>query len=151
LRIFAVAFAPDGATFATGSADGFVRFWDAASGEQIGREVKASAGFVLSLDYRQDGRMLLTGGTDGTTRLVDVESQAEIGVSLPGTDNIAAYPFYLDPRTIFVMQADGSAVRWSADPSTWKQRACAVAGRTLTEEEWELFLPGRPYEPACAP
>ena len=22
--------------------------------------------------------------------------------------------------------------------------------RTLTREEWEEFLPGRPYEPACA-
>jgi WD40 repeat protein len=148
---FAAAFAPDGATFATGSADGFVRFWDAATGEQIGREVKASAGFVLSLDYRPDGRTLLTGGSDGTARLIDVESQAEIGVPLPATANIPAYAYYLDQRNIFVLQSDGSATLWYADPNSWKQRACATAGRSLTEEEWERFLPDRPYEPACAP
>jgi hypothetical protein len=48
------------------------------------------------------------------------------------------------------MQSDGSLVVWNGDATTWKQRACSVAGRTLTEEEWERFLPGRPYDPACA-
>ena len=38
---------------------------------------------------------------------------------------------------------------WDIDPESWKQRACAIANRTLTREEWEEFLPGRPYEPAC--
>jgi WD40 repeat protein len=150
VRAFAAAFAPDGATFATGSADGFVRFWDADSGERVGREIKSSAGDVLSLDYRPDGRVLLTGGSDGTARLIDVETQTEIGVPLPGTDNIPAYAYYFDQRNIFVMQPDGSGVLWFADPNSWKQRACSIAGRSLTEEEWERFLPGRPYEPACA-
>ena len=27
--------------------------------------------------------------------------------------------------------------------------ACDLANRTLTHEEWEEVLPGRPYEPAC--
>ena len=28
-------------------------------------------------------------------------------------------------------------------------RACEVAGRALTRSEWELYLPGRAYAPAC--
>ena len=36
------------------------------------------------------------------------------------------------------------------DPDSWRHRACAVANRTLTREEWKEFLPGRRYEPACA-
>jgi len=45
---------------------------------------------------------------------------------------------------------DGKGAVWDFDPESWKQRACAIAGRTLTKVEWEQFLPGRPYEPACA-
>ena len=45
---------------------------------------------------------------------------------------------------------DGQGAVWDFDPESWKQRACAIANRTLTREEWEQFLPGRPYEPACA-
>src|SRR5262249_56438412 len=29
------------------------------------------------------------------------------------------------------------------------RRACTVANRVLTRQEWEEFLPGRAYEPAC--
>jgi hypothetical protein len=37
------------------------------------------------------------------------------------------------------------------DPASWPERACALANRALTREEWETFLPGLPYEPACVP
>jgi hypothetical protein len=39
---------------------------------------------------------------------------------------------------------------YDVDPMSWEQHACAIANRTLTSEEWEKFLPGRPYDPACA-
>jgi hypothetical protein len=45
--------------------------------------------------------------------------------------------------------ADGRGAVYDVDPELWEQRACAIANRTLTREEWEEFLPGRPYEPAC--
>ena len=45
---------------------------------------------------------------------------------------------------------DGRGIVWDVDPESWKRRACEIANRTLTQEEWEEFLPGRPYEPACA-
>jgi hypothetical protein len=35
------------------------------------------------------------------------------------------------------------------DPDHWKQRACAVASRPLTREEWQVLLPRRRYQPAC--
>jgi hypothetical protein len=38
---------------------------------------------------------------------------------------------------------------WDTDPALWKQRACTVAGRTLTRDEWRELLPGRSYRPAC--
>ena len=49
-----------------------------------------------------------------------------------------------------------SNLRWAAAPGNVLLAATrtglprdSVANRTLTREEWEQFLPGRPYEPAC--
>jgi len=36
-----------------------------------------------------------------------------------------------------------------ADPAVWEERACEVAGRVLTEEEWGELLGTRAYSPAC--
>ena len=30
---------------------------------------------------------------------------------------------------------------WDVDPAVWRRRACAIAGRNLTREEWKLYLP----------
>jgi hypothetical protein len=32
---------------------------------------------------------------------------------------------------------------------TWVERACAIAGRNLTREEWSQFFPTRPHEVSC--
>ena len=36
-----------------------------------------------------------------------------------------------------------------AEPAVWQERACQIAGRVLTEQEWAEFLGSRPYAPAC--
>ena len=38
--------------------------------------------------------------------------------------------------------ANGEGAVWDVDPASWARRACALANRTLTREEWETFLPG---------
>jgi hypothetical protein len=38
---------------------------------------------------------------------------------------------------------------WDVNPTSWRARACAVAGRALTRAEWDEFLPGRPYQDVC--
>jgi hypothetical protein len=43
----------------------------------------------------------------------------------------------------------GRAIRWDIRPASLIRRACRLAGRTLTREEWAEFLPGRDYDPAC--
>ena len=96
------------------------------------------------------GRLLLTAGTDGLTRLWDVKARAEYGAPLPGhegTENQAA--FSPDGRHVVAVDADGTAIDWDIRPSSWERRACSVAGRTLTKDEWAQYLPGRSSHPAC--
>jgi hypothetical protein len=55
-----------------------------------------------------------------------------------------------DGRQLLMTLGNGQGVVWNIDPEFWAQRSCALANRTLTRQEWEKFLPGRPYESACA-
>jgi hypothetical protein len=58
--------------------------------------------------------------------------------------------FSPDGKQLLTTVIFGPRIVWDVDPESWAARACAIAGRTLTEEEWHQFLPDRPYEPACA-
>ena len=57
----------------------------------------------------------------------------------------------LDSATVALSAGGGSVLRrFTLEPEQWLARACREAGRTLTREEFEEVLPGRPYTPACA-
>ena len=61
----------------------------------------------------------------------------------------AAALFTPDGRSVVVVSDTGAGWVWDVDQSDWLQRACAVAGRSFTPQEWQQFLPGRPYHATC--
>jgi DNA-binding SARP family transcriptional activator/WD40 repeat protein len=109
---------------------------------------QASPGaFALS----PDERTLATTSSDGTTRLWDIPSRRPIGSALTGTVDRAVSAAFVDEGTQLVtLHDDGRGYLWDAHPQSWAERACAVAGRTLTRAEWQDALPDRDYAPACA-
>jgi hypothetical protein len=44
---------------------------------------------------------------------------------------------------------DRTIAEWTLDPEALQQRACSVANRRLDPDEWDRFVPGEPYMPAC--
>ena len=44
---------------------------------------------------------------------------------------------------------EGDAVVFEMSTARWREIACSIAGRTLTREEWNQYLPGRSYRPDC--
>jgi hypothetical protein len=50
---------------------------------------------------------------------------------------------------LIALYQSGVGIVWDVDPKLWERRACTVAGRTLTLEEWKELLPARSYQPTC--
>ena len=144
-----VALSPDGRTLAVGGFGSVVRLWDVRSRKLI-RELDQGANGAFTLEFSPDGRTLAISGFEPVASLWDVGTGAQIGPQLTAGDRRTMIDLSPDGRRLLETHGNGRGAVWDVDPASWARRACTLANRTLTREEWTKFLPGRPYEPACA-
>ena len=145
---YAVAFSPDGRSLATGGLHTDVYIWDVHTGRLL-RELEQGSAGVRTLDFSPDGRTLAVSGFEPVASLWDVATGARIGPTLTAGDRRAQIDLSADGRRLLLTHGNGSGALWDVDPASWLRRACALANRTLTREEWAELVPGRPYDPAC--
>jgi WD40 repeat protein len=137
---------------ATGGGDGKIRFWDLETGKPLSSFLEGHGAPVQSSAFSPDGRMLATVASDGNTILWDVRARKRLGSPLsgPAGNGTMSVTFAPDGRHLFAAYGDdGQVLRWDIDPASWRERACSIAGRNLTQDEWERFLPDRPYRRTC--
>ena len=118
--ITGTAFDPAGSFLATTTLFGATRLWDPATGRGYGDELVADA------------------------RPASLTSS----ISLPflGLRNT----FSPDGKLVAVAGIATLTMLWDTDPAVWRRRACAVAGRNLTRDEWKLYLQaGTRYRATC--
>jgi hypothetical protein len=54
-----------------------------------------------------------------------------------------------DGSMLFVASTGPLALVATAPQGDWQSTACSIANRSLTSEEWEEYMRGLPYDPAC--
>jgi WD40 repeat protein len=145
-----LAFAPDG-TLATGTMGGIVQLWNPISGAQLGGPIPVSAGPVSSIAFDPRGqRMATTASDDGTVKLFASSTLQQEGAALnTDPESASTAVFGLDENTLLVVDDRGNGFAWPMSPIAWERRACDVAGRDLTREEWARYLPGQAHAHVC--
>jgi DNA-binding SARP family transcriptional activator len=85
-------------------------------------------------------------------RLYDVAARTQLGDTIQLGDldaGFAGAAFRPDGLELAVDTAQGIVV-WSLDPIRWVQAACDVAGRNLTQAEWDQYIGDlAPYRATC--
>ena len=57
--------------------------------------------------------------------------------------------FTPDGAYLVVAYGDGTGFAWPTTVAAWVAQACTVAGRNLTREEWQRYVPHRTYASVC--
>jgi WD40 repeat protein len=155
-----LAFSPHGMTLATVSNAGGVLLWDVATHRQLGVPLITGAAPVFSMAFSPDGTILATASTDGLVRLWDIATYSQLGAPLtsstvgapptPSTFSNAQTLVVFSPNSKTLVTAGGSVRLWDVAFSRHLLSAmCAIAGRSLTRQEWSTYVPSQPFQQAC--
>ena len=139
------ALSPDGKRFAATNPDGQLQLLDVATWEWYGPASDWGFDIYFAPDGSQfatvlHGRITLFDGRTGTF---------QASIPLPDLAPEAWMTYVPDSSGILVAGLDGSTWTVETRTGTWVERACRVAGRNLTQDEWKGFFPNRPYEVTC--
>jgi WD40 repeat protein len=112
-EVWALAFAPDGQTLASGSKDGTVRIWDHRQVREL-NVLLAHGGGVTAVAFAADGTTLGSSSRDGTVRLWDWKNGRErkvIPFSAPSPLGSRPQPVAFSPDLKVIAVIDWSVVR----------------------------------------
>ena len=96
---------------------------------------------VTSLSFAGDGARMVVQTRDGAVRLWDVEGDRSVGV-LYRSGGPGPPPVIDDAAGTVWVSTQGRLVQLPIAPGRWIEKACATVGRSLTQAEWDRWVPG---------
>ncbi len=126
------------------SGDFTVRLWDLAVREnpQPITRLSGHTDWVESVAISADGRTLASGGYENSIRMWDAIEYLQLGSRLVGHDqDVQSLAFSPDGRLLASASEDGKVILWEVGIESWKELACSIANRNLTQAEIERFIP----------
>ncbi|MFZ2527741.1 MAG: hypothetical protein WAX14_08825 [Rhodococcus sp. (in: high G+C Gram-positive bacteria)] len=151
----AVAFAPDGAMLAAGSADRSIRLWDVTD-RRAPRDLARIAGpadAVYSLQFSPSGDRLAAGVGGGAAWIWDVrepERPVAYAVLSASGARVNDATWAHDGKILAGGGPDRLVRLWTTGTDAAGAQVCDAAGSAISEDEWDRFLSGVPYRNPCA-
>lgn len=113
--ITALALSPDGRRIVSGSREGGLHVWDAASGALVGTATERTA-YVNGVAFSPDGRRFVSANKDATLHRWDAASGQPVGAPMAGHQGqVGCVAFSPDGRRIVSGGWDGSVRLWDAE------------------------------------
>jgi WD40 repeat protein len=164
-------FSPDHSLLALALDEGLILIVDVTTGEPFNTVLPIRPNWASTMLFNQDSSILFSGGVRGNIQQWDLASKQPIGkpissssarhlaYEMPGFDlffGIKGHSSYLydlilvpGEKQLLSLDNEGNIKIWELDIDTLIDRACTRAGRNLTEEEWNLYLPFDEYRKTC--
>ena len=146
--IISLKYSPDGSLLALGGNDGLILLWDMAK-SAITAQMYDRQGRVLTMAFSPDGKILAAGHDVFFLTIWDVSSRQSLIRSIfRHTDAITSLVFSSDGETL--ASAGNEIILWDMSPQSWLTKACIIAGRNFTQDEWLQYFPGEDYRVTCS-
>jgi WD40 repeat protein len=143
-------FSADGSTLAAGGSNGLITLIDPAKEALIGRPLRGVDGPVNSAAFSPDSKLLVAGSFDGTVELWEVARRARVARITPGDTTETTFVWFdATGENVMVASEDGGVWSFPSSPDDWAARACAIAGRNLSRDEWGELMGDRSYRVTC--
>ncbi|WP_090940155.1 WD40 repeat domain-containing protein [Nonomuraea jiangxiensis] len=141
---------PTGTTLVVSDESYAVHLFDLAGRLRTGVPFTGHTGWVTAAAFSPDGKILVTGAHNGEVRVWDVATHRQLGSARNIGGSVFTVGFAPGGRSFAVGGMDRTVRLWNArEPSDPVAELCALAGRSLTREEWAQSVPGEPYRTVC--
>ena len=120
--------------------DGRLYLFDPVTLELRG-ELPGTHGYAEEMYLSDDESILTVGNESDGIRIYDVEQRIQIGDGIPYREgSIGLASLHPDGTELAIASGDLGIVIWDLNPSHWLDAACTLAGRNLTQAEWDLYI-----------
>ena len=150
-RVAKVAISPDGRTLASSThySDTLI-LWE-LYGSKDPVELDTAGLSDTPLAYSPDEKTLAyTSGEVGFNIVLWDMANGRPRATLEGSATTLSMAFTPDGRRLVTGHSGGTVTLWDVDVETWPRRACEIANRNFTPNEWKRFVgEDLPYRAAC--